>query len=650
VSSPALRRHLLGSPLFAVACAAAASACVQTPPAAGPTTATVAVQGVRSASTPGQELRQPRLIQSRPVTVNGRPDRVLEATLEVVLRTMVVPQPAGDSTWTLRTYRVREANGVPWTDGDSVGFPGPTFRVSPGDSVSIKLINSLPPLGNDSTCLPMAVGHDNPPDCFHGFNYTNIHYHGFHVSPSPNADDVLLQVAPNGGTFQYGFRIPPTQSPGTHWYHPHKHGSVAIQVVNGMSGAFEVVDSTRGLDSVQVANNITEKLLAFQQISDSLNLMVPKHPPHPATLVNGMYLPQVTMQQGEVQRWRIVNENMTKTAAFSLSFINGPGVEPKLYEVARDGVTYAPGNFNSQDDNVLLMAPGNRLDVLVQAPPNAGVFRATITHIEHVDEEDDESRKRPQVLRGTGSGPGGTRVAAAAPTTTEVLTVNVVAPTGPVTSTFPSALPPLPGFLANLPGSLAGSTIPADSMEVVVFSRQGNPGSPPEFFLGTQQDSLMQFNPGAVYVPTTGVGTGVQRPMRLDSLQTWKVVNRDPATNHPFHIHVNPFQVVYVHAPNTGDSYQPLYDRLNAAASAGSPIWLDVLPLPEAAGSDEGYAIIRQQYDDFPGWYVMHCHILGHEERGMMQVLQVVAPGDVVRPPPPSVTDPTNSGAAAHRH
>ncbi|HEY0036029.1 MAG TPA: multicopper oxidase domain-containing protein [Longimicrobium sp.] len=609
-----------------------------------PAQVTAAAQATRTDS--GQELRQPRLIESQ----NG----LLNVTLEVVLRRFTVPQPQGDSTWTLRTYRVREANGKSWANGDSVGFPGPTFRVKPNDSVNIKLVNGLPKVGDDHTCLPIVHGttQDTPPDCFHGFNYTNIHYHGFHVSPSPNADDVLLQIAP-GDSFHYGFRIPRTQSPGTHWYHPHKHGSVAIQVVNGMAGGFVVVDSTRGLDSVQVANNITEKLLAFQQISDTVNLMVAGNPKSPATLVNGQYMPQITMLQGEVQRWRIVNENMTKTAAFSLAFIDSIGGQvPQLYEVARDGVQYAPANYDTIDgDPVLLMAPGNRLDVLVRAPGTSGIYRAAITPIEHVGEEGDRSRKRRVTLQGA---PGA--AAAGATKTTTVLTVNVLATlTGGASSsrsTLPASLPPLPRFLANLPGSLNPATIPADSTEVVVFASSGTgPGTAPRFFLGTEQDTLLQFNPTSVYVPRQGLAAGGQYDtMRLNSLQTWKVVNHDSNMNHPFHIHINPFQVVYVYAPNGTDSYKPLYDRLNVAAAGGNPIWLDVLPLPEASGSTQGYAIIRQRYDEFPGWYVMHCHILGHEERGMMQLLQVVAPGDKVRPPPDSVTNPTQSGAAAHRH
>jgi FtsP/CotA-like multicopper oxidase with cupredoxin domain len=591
------------------------------------------------------ELRQPRLIESRPVTVAGRQDRVLDATLEVVLRALPVPQPNGTTkTLTLRTYRVTEANGVSWLNGDSVGFPGPTFRVRPGDSVSIRLINNLPLTGNDSSCVNGGSA-DNPPNCFHGINWTNIHYHGFHVSPSPNADDVLMQIAPNGGRFQYGFRIPRTQSPGTHWYHPHKHGSVAIQVINGMSGAFEVVDPTTGLDRMQAENHISERLLAFQQISDTLNLMSGAGGV-PATLVNGQYRPVITMQRGSTERWRIVNENVTKSASFSLSFPDLPGEEPQAYEIARDGVAYAPVNFLSKPadrDTALFMGPGNRLDVLMKAPPRTGLFQATITLVEHLEAEEDSSRKRPRLVGAAPGEPG------AVPKTL-VFFVNVVDPAPGERSTFPAALPPLPPFLNTLAGPL-DSIMPPDSTEVVVFTARGATSGTPDFFLGNQQYPLQQFNPGSVFVPRTGAGAGVANPMHLDSTQTWKVVNTDNKTNHPFHIHVNPFQVVYVHAPNANDQYQTLYKRLNAASQTNrSPIWLDVLPLPTSTATDTAYVLIRQQYTEFPGWYVMHCHILGHEEQGMMQVLQVVAPGDTVRPPPPSVTNPTQSGAASHRH
>jgi hypothetical protein len=420
---------------------------------------------------------------------------------------------------------------------------------------------------------------------------------------------------------------------------------VAIQVINGLSGAFEVVDPAMGLDRMQAENHIPERLLAFQQISDTLNLMSGK-PGVPATLVNGQYRPVITMQRGSTERWRIVNENVTKSASFSLSFPDLPGEEPQAFEIARDGVAYAPVNFESkpeQRDTALFMGPGNRLDVLMKAPPRTGLFQATITLLEHLEAEEDSSRKRPALV---GAAPG----APGAVPKSLVFYVRVVERDAGERSTFPAALPPLPSFLHTLAGPL-DSVMPPERTEVVVFTAHGAASGSPSFFLGNQQNPLQQFNPGVVFVPRTGAGAGAAMPMHQDLTQTWKVVNTDTATNHPFHIHVNPFQVVYVHAPDSTDQYQTLYKRLNRASQTNrTPIWLDVLPLPTSTATDTAYVLIRQQYTEFPGWYVMHCHILGHEEQGMMQILQVVAPGDVVRPPPDSVTNPTQSGGAAHRH
>ena len=70
--------------------------------------------------------------------------------------------------------------------------------------------------------------------------------------------------------------------------------------------------------------------------------------------------------------------------------------------------------------------------------------------------------------------------------------------------------------------------------------------------------------------------------------------------------------------------------------SAGSPIWQDVVSLPAGLavpvtgtptltqGFAPGRVTIRHQFVDFTGTFVLHCHILGHEDRGMMQLVRVV--------------------------
>jgi len=76
-------------------------------------------------------------------------------------------------------------------------------------------------------------------------------------------------------------------------------------------------------------------------------------------------------------------------------------------------------------------------------------------------------------------------------------------------------------------------------------------------------------------------------------------------SEHPFHIHVSPFQIKEL--PSTSDYF-----------AVGD--WHDTL-LHGAVG--EGWAVVRYQTEKFTGKYVVHCHILEHEDLGMMSWLDV---------------------------
>lgn len=572
---------------------------------------------------PAAALPADTTVFPQPVTVSS-----VNGVLDVVMNVEMHTLPVGTRPQTLRAWRLVSANGVSYEDSaNAVGFPGPTFRVKRGDRVRILLNNRLPEGNSNEACADypaVASGVDHFQDCFHGYNWTNIHYHGFHVTPDSIGDDVLLMIAPDS-SYQYSFVIPHNQSPGTHWYHPHKHGSVAVQVSNGMSGAFIVEGGP--LDSLTNSLRMTERLIAIQKVDSALNLT---DGDGGVTLINGDSVPTITMRPGEVQRWRIVNENITKTSNYEISFQDEDGAEPLLYDVARDGVQYAPANYSvARNDPTLLMAPGNRLDVFVQAPADTGTAALQVRSV--VNRGARQPRFQVQ--------------AAAAPA--PLFYVRVVDDGTPVNTTLPATLPPLPGYLANLPGTADTLQILADTarLAVIVFADTGfvpsrSPTAPPAFFLGTNNNPHMQFNSDSMYTPESAAGTPL--PMILDSVQTWMVVNRSAATNHPFHIHINPFQVIDVSYPlGAGDPNAALYAQLDSAAqSRGAPIWLDVLPLPlpSADGSTPGFALIRQAYQPLLnvdgsvceecgpayGEFVMHCHILGHEERGMMQVIQII--------------------------
>lgn len=616
-------------------------------------------------------LREPAVVRS----VDG----VLDAVLQVEMARLPVPRGVDSAVaMNLRSYRLTATTDPGYRPNDprfTPTFPGPTFRVRRGDLVRIRLVNTLPLGGPDDAndvCIQPTVATRPPltiPDvyqgCFHGLNFTNIHYHGMHVTPDSTStvvgDDVLMVIAP-GETLQYSFRVPDNQSPGTHWYHPHKHGSVAMQVANGMAGAFIVESPETGLDSIVRVHRMREHLVAIQQVAESMGLLgaqgeLDRSP----VLANGQFQPTIYMAPGEVQRWRIVNENTTRTTkTFEVGFRSVAGQDaPRLFDVARDGIQLAPANYDTiHPDTSLFMAPGQRLDVFVRAPRRAG------THYFHAVHNAGASR----AARGVGDGPLHELApdvdlnAATQPPGIVLFRVVVDPRLRGRNTTLPGTLPPMPEFLR---GRLAA----ARDTALILFT-DSLPQEPTQFYLGSRQNPFQHFDDNSVFVPSDTAGRAM--PMVLGETQTWKIVNNSQLLiNHPFHIHINPFQVDSVVYPlGVNDPFHALYEQLNAAARRGSPIWLDVLPLPlpdtTASGGNgipnTAYAVITQKYDRFEGcrddrcgppsgYFVMHCHILGHEERGMMQVLQVVEPGQPVSPPQGHVpAHGAQSGSGGHRH
>lgn len=85
-----------------------------------------------------------------------------------------------------------------------------------------------------------------------------------------------------------------------------------------------------------------------------------------------------------------------------------------------------------------------------------------------------------------------------------------------------------------------------------------------------------------------------------DSIESWTFVNPGPM-HHPIHVHVWPMQVVTVN--------QVPLDRVE---------WRDVVDVPA-----RGQVTVRLAFDDFVGRTVYHCHILDHEDSGMMGVVEV---------------------------
>jgi FtsP/CotA-like multicopper oxidase with cupredoxin domain len=93
----------------------------------------------------------------------------------------------------------------------------------------------------------------------------------------------------------------------------------------------------------------------------------------------------------------------------------------------------------------------------------------------------------------------------------------------------------------------------------------------------------------------------VDQTVRLGATEEWRLLNTS-SDWHPFHIHVNDFQVVEVNR-----------EPVDAHS------WKDTTSIPAF-----GEIVMRTRFLDFPGKFVYHCHVLSHEDRGMMGVVEVV--------------------------
>ena len=96
--------------------------------------------------------------------------------------------------------------------------------------------------------------------------------------------------------------------------------------------------------------------------------------------------------------------------------------------------------------------------------------------------------------------------------------------------------------------------------------------------------------------------------MKLGSAEQWVIENdvdsKLPQHAHVVHIHVNPFKVIEING------------RL-----LDTPLWRDTYVL---TGSDGDSMTIQMNLDDFTGTFVQHCHVLSHEDLGMMESLEVI--------------------------
>ena len=251
--------------------------------------------------------------------------------------------------------------------------PGPTLRMRPGDTLRLRMFNDLPPEAEEQMDMNMSHGSAemNMP---HGFNVTNLHTHGLYVSPKCNADgtvcadNVLLEIEP-GESQLYEFTLPRDHPDGTYWYHPHAHGSGAVQVMGGMAGTLIIEGETDDfLNDHGVTRDRVLVLQAIKVITNPIlnesNCLTP-----PMYTVNGRSQPTIHIRPGEVLRWRFINASEHEHMPLILRADRG-SARQTFHQLACDGITLP----KLERAKRLFLASGNRVDVLMKID-RPGVYR-----------------------------------------------------------------------------------------------------------------------------------------------------------------------------------------------------------------------------------------------------------------------------------
>jgi FtsP/CotA-like multicopper oxidase with cupredoxin domain len=473
------------------------------------------------------------------------------------------------------------------------GLQNPTLHVNPGDHLVITVTNNLPP-GTGS----MGI---TGPNC--GANTMNsaslnIHYHGTNTSPTCHQDEVIKSTINPGQTFQYNVAFPANEPPGLYWYHPHVHGIAEHALLGGASGAIIV----EGIENVQPAvSELRQRLLIVRDQN------VPTNPPpqgnipswdltlnfvpvtSPTDPNSNTFVPAVLkMEAGEREFFRFSNSSSDTILDLQYVFDGSPQVF-QIVEI--DGVA-----VNSQDGaqpgslipaTHFVLAPAARVGFIVSAPPSSVQLAQLVTLAINTGPLGDNDPQRPLATIELAAG----NDSAAVENVPAFRSVNTKSQRFTGLATAPVAERRVVYFDENCPA------IPNPAM----------PCTPNQFFMAVVGKPEHVFNPD---LPPDIVAT-------QGTVEQWVIQNR-AGENHEFHFHQVHFLVQSQGNFETNGSKQ-------SPALTGQ--YLDMIQVPYWDGNpNHPYPSVTVLIDfrgNDIGDFVFHCHILNHEDLGMMNIIKV---------------------------
>jgi suppressor of ftsI len=390
-------------------------------------------------------------------------------------------------------------------------------------------------------------------------NMTNLHFHGLHVSPDAPGDDVLTMMAMPGQSLHYTVDVPADQPPGLYWYHTHPHGESYQQDLDGMSGAIVIDGMDRYYPEIK---KMKERILILRDAE--LEHDNPSSALLKSAVQSAPY--RCGAATGEATRVFTVNGVVRPKIAIASG-------EKQFWRIVNSSPDlYADLEVDSESMTVLALDgmpltyhdPSRRTETLqhvLLAP--AGRVEAIVTGPKagvHA------SLRTRCVNTGTDGDPNPAMVVADLDATNQATTR--------VTLVTPSA------------GKAVYKTLSPTLTRTLESSA-------PEFTVKFTENMHGFYLNDKKYFPTDGPMLTV----KVGHYVHWRVVNHSHEI-HPFHIHQVHFLV-----------YQ------ENGKKAERPEWLDTVNV-----TPEGFVDLIMDFTDpiISGMSVFHCHLLKHEDKGMM--------------------------------
>jgi FtsP/CotA-like multicopper oxidase with cupredoxin domain len=463
----------------------------------------------------------------------------------------------------------------------SEGVESPTLHVHPGDRLIIRLKNELPSSGMPAAMPGMAVTGWHSGDCSSkpmDNSSVNIHYHGTNAPPVCHQDEVITTLVNSGDSYDYDVHFPSDEPPGLYWYHPHIHGISEAAVLGGASGAIVV-------DGIENVNPLVAGLPARTLIiRDNL---VPGNPTPggaiPSWDISLNYIPVpypsftpvvVPIKPLQKELWRVLNASADTILDLELQYDH---VSQPLTVVALDGVPTGSQDGLRLGEAVvvkhILLAPASRAEFIVTSPSLK--VKSAVLYTLNIDTgpDGDNDPTRPILALKASSG-------ASEP---QLRIANT------------SSLPPAERFFG------LADMMPTAHRKLYfseVLSDPSNPNSPTNFYITVDGQTPAIFDPSNPPAIVT----------RQGAVEDWTIENR-AQENHEFHIH----QIHFLVLEQNGQSV----DQGQYLDTVQVPYWSGTGPYPSVK--------VRLDFrGPVVGDFVYHCHILGHEDGGMMAVIRVL--------------------------